>query len=119
MRQTGDLKERVMLLRRSDDTQNGESYEAWEPIFPDGVWAEVYAQSDKAFAAGDARYQQAVKFCTLRKPLGLKLGAGLRFIHEGQAYNVEEVVPGPLRGTVKLRGVMVDMRGSGVVETWT
>lgn len=116
MRQTGDLTTRVRLYRRVPETREGRSADAWEELLPGGLAAEVYSQSDKAFAAGDARYQETIKFCTIRKPVGFRLEPGLRFVHEGMAYDVAEVVPGTIRGTLRLRGVCVTQRGDGVAD---
>ena len=116
MRQTGDLRDRVRLYRRVSGTEGGQGVERYEEIFPGGVWAEVYSQSDKAFAAGDARYQETVKFCTIRKPMDMELTPGLRFEHKGLMYDTVEVVPGTMRGTIRLRGVCVTPKGGGVKD---
>lgn len=114
MRQTGDLKERVRLYRRVPATHAGVSVEAMEELLPGSVAAEVYSQSDRAFAAGDARYQESVIFCTIRKPLRVTLEPGLRLHWRGQVYDVVEIVPGTMRGTLRLRCVHVGLRGDGV-----
>lgn len=115
MRHAGDLNTRVKLYRRDTKTADGQSMDSLVELFPGGVWAEVYSQNDKTFAAGDARYMESVKFCTVRRPVAFDLAPGMLFEYEGALYEVKEVVPGAFRGTVKLRGVSVKTLGTGVM----
>jgi len=115
VRHAGDLNTRVKLYRRDTEMADGQSVDTLVELFPGGVWAEVYGQSDKTFAAGDARYQESVKFCTVRRPVAFKLTPGMLFEHEGLMYAVKEVTPGLFPGTVKLRGVNVKTLGAGVM----
>lgn len=112
MRQTGDLNARVSLYRRKPQVLSGVSINDYELI--GNVSAEVRMQSDKAFAAGDARYSDQLIFVTLRKPSAYELTSGLRVVWEGRAYNVQEALPDPhRRGFRRLRCVSVEMEGLG------
>ena len=115
VRHTGDLNTRVKLYRRDTETADGQSVDKLVELLPGGVWAEVYSQNDKTFAAGDARYMESVKFCTVRRPVAFELAPGMLFEHKGTLYEVKEVVPGAFRGTVKLRGVSIKTLGTGVM----
>ena len=113
MRQLGDLRDRVELYRRDAQLVDGSSSNSWVLI---GAYAaEVRKQSDKAYASGDARYNDELIFVTIRKPLKLQLTEGGRLDWNGQQYNVREVLPDtPVRGFAKLRCISTAMEGTGV-----
>lgn len=113
MRQIGDLRSAVGLYERTPATVGGESRDDWTLI---GLYAaEIRQQSDRTFAAGDARYQESVIFVTIRTLRTHTLCAGLQVRYKGRRYDVAEVVPdSPKPGFTKLRCTAVDMEGTGV-----
>lgn len=115
MRQIGEMTSMVRLFRRHPVTENGLGRDVWELLgsYP----AEVYKQSDRAFAQGDARYSESILFVTMRRPLACCLTEGLRLDLRGKSHRVVEVVDHmPKKGFVRLRCVHVDMEGNGSVE---
>ena len=113
MRQLGDLHDRVEMYRRNTQLVDGSSGDSWE-LFGSYA-AEVRKQSDKIFAAGDARYNEELIFVTIRTPLKLKLTEGGRLDWNGRQYTVREVLPNtPLQGFTKLRCLATTMEGTGV-----
>ena len=115
MRQTGDLNGRVALYRRKPQVLDGVSVNDYDLLGT--VSAEVRMQSDKVFAAGDARYSDQLIFVTVRSRCDCELTAGLRVVWKGRWFSVQEALPDPLRrGFVKLRCVSVQMEGLGIRE---
>lgn len=113
MRQTGDLNAKVALYRRKPSIVDGVSINDYELLAT--VSAEVRMQSDKVFAAGDARYSDQLIYVTVRRPNAYMLDVGLRVIWNGRAFNVQEALPDPIRrGFIKLRCVSVQMAGVGI-----
>lgn len=113
MRQLGDLRDRVELYRRDAQLVDGSSGDKW--ILIGSYAAEVRKQSDKVFAAGDARYNEELIFVTIRTPLKLKLAEGGRLSWNGQQYAVREVLQNtPMHGFTKLRCLSTTLEGTGV-----
>ena len=113
MRQLGDLRDKVELYRRDPQIVDGASGDEWELISEPA--AEVRKQSDKAFADGDARYNDELIFVTIRTPLSIRLTEGGRLDWNGRRYTIRETLPDtPCRGFTKLRCIATTMEGTGV-----
>lgn len=112
MRNTGDLRMRVALQRRTVTTMGGKTREDWETI---GLYAaEVLHASARDFYSGAGQWYEEKITVHLRTPRTYSPAPGLRVLWQGRAYDVLEVTPDkPLRGITELRAVAAEMEGSG------
>lgn len=112
MRNTGDLRMRVALQRRTVTTLGGKTREDWETI---GLYAaEVLHASARDFYGGAGQWYEEKITVHLRTPRTYSPAPGLRVLWQGRTYDVLEVTPDkPLRGITELRAAAAEMEGSG------
>ena len=112
MRGTGDLKSRIVLMKRTASRVGGISRNDWEDIgeYP----AEILHASARDFAAGGGGYAEEIVIAHIRQLTSVQLDSGLRFRFEDGLYDVTERITGkPKRGFIELRARRADMEGMG------
>lgn len=114
MRGIGEMKHLITIYKRKVDNSSGSSVETLEKALT--ARAARRDMSGREFAIAGGVHAESRVIFTIRKPLAIRLDSGMVLEHQGERFEVAEVIPNPMwKGMLDIRAQSTRMEGLGYV----